>query len=102
MKGIHCKDLGENMFLFTFHQFGGWRKAMEGGGAWMFENELLVLEEFDPSKGLDEYTFTHVSIWVRVYKLPLGKMTRDTAVLIGDGLGEFMEVDGMENGVDIG
>jgi hypothetical protein len=49
-----------------------------GGGAWMFENELLVLEEFDPSKGLDEYTFTHVPIWVCVYKLPLGKMRRDT------------------------
>jgi hypothetical protein len=30
MKGTECKDLGENMFLFTFHQAGGKRTPSEG------------------------------------------------------------------------
>jgi hypothetical protein len=30
----------------------------------MFDKELLVMEEFDPNKSLDEYKFDHVPIWV--------------------------------------
>jgi hypothetical protein len=36
-----------------------------------------------------------------VYKLPLGKMSWENGVLIGERLGEFMEVDGMEDGIDV-
>jgi hypothetical protein len=101
MKGIECKDLGENMFLITFLQSGGWKKAVEGG-PWMFDKDLMVVENFNPGKAIDDYAFTHVPIWVRVYKLPLGKMDRDTAMLIGDRVGEFLEVDRMEDNMAIG
>jgi hypothetical protein len=80
---------------------GGWKKAVDGG-PWMFDTDLLAMEEFDPNKALDDYLFTHVPVWVRVYKLPLGKMKRDMAVLICDRVGEFMEVDGMEDNLEIG
>jgi hypothetical protein len=76
MKGITCKDLGENLFLFTFHQPGGKKKAVEGG-PWMFDKDLIIMEEYDPLKTIDEYKFSHIPIWVRVYKLPLGSMRRE-------------------------
>ncbi|KAM0822045.1 hypothetical protein ACQ4PT_071768 [Festuca glaucescens] len=101
MKGIDCKDLGDNVFLFTFKQEGGWKKAVENG-PWMFEKELLVMEEYDPTKNVEEYSFSHVPIWVRVYKLPLGKMNLEAGTLIGDRVGEFVELDGLENGMAVG
>ena len=34
VKGIECKDLGENIFLFSFNQASGKRKALNEG-PWM-------------------------------------------------------------------
>jgi hypothetical protein len=101
MKGIDCKDLGENVFLFTFRQSGGKKKAINGG-PWMFDNELLVLEEFVPTKAVDEYEFSQVPVWVRIYKLPLGLMSRSTAESIGGLIGEYMETDGVADGLAVG
>jgi hypothetical protein len=39
----------------------------------------LVVAEFDGSKTLDEIEFASIPIWVRVAKLPMGLMNRDTA-----------------------
>jgi hypothetical protein len=77
MQGLECKGLGENKFLFTFHQVSGRKKAVDNG-PWHFENELLVMEEFVVSKTLDEYEFNKIPIWVRIFKLPLGMMSRET------------------------
>jgi hypothetical protein len=31
MRGIDCKDLGDNKFIFAFHQALGKKKAIDGG-----------------------------------------------------------------------
>lgn len=64
IKGIDCKEVGENMFLFAFFQESGKRKAIDSG-PWMFDKELVVVEDFNPSKRLDDYEFTNIPIWVR-------------------------------------
>ncbi|KAI4981448.1 hypothetical protein ZWY2020_021940 [Hordeum vulgare] len=92
LKGIRCKSMGGNVFLFTFLQEYGKHKAMKGG-PWMMNNDLIVLEEYDPMKRIDEYKFDSVPIWIRVLRLPLGSMDRDVGELIGNGVGEFMEVE---------
>ncbi|KAM0861132.1 hypothetical protein ACQ4PT_046068 [Festuca glaucescens] len=101
MKGLECKDLGENTFLFTFHQVSGKKKAVDNG-PWHFENELLVMEEFVVSKTLDEYEFNKIPIWVRIFKLPFGMMSRETGEDIGNQIGECMEVDGLQDGLAVG
>ena len=55
----------------------------------MFGNDLLVIEDFDLSKTVDEYSFASIPIWVRVFNLPLGMMKKET----GAEIGEFVEVD---------
>jgi hypothetical protein len=42
LHGIRCKELGENIFLFTFLQESGKRKALDEG-PWMFNKELLIM-----------------------------------------------------------
>jgi hypothetical protein len=101
MKGIKVKELGDNKFLFTFLQSSGKRKAVDNG-PWMFDKNLLVMEEFDASKTIDEYSFNMIPIWVRVFKLPLGDMDRETGELIGNQIGEFLEVDGLDGGMAVG
>lgn len=92
MKGIECKSLGDNCFLFTFFQAAGKRKAMEDG-PWMISKEILVVADFDVRKSIDEVEFTSVPIWIRVARLPMGMMNKETAIAIGEDIGEFMEVD---------
>jgi hypothetical protein len=52
-----------------------------------------VKEEYDPNKTLVEYSFSHILVWMWVYKLPLGKTSKDTGLLIDDRMGEYMEMD---------
>ncbi|KAE8807623.1 putative caffeine synthase 2 [Hordeum vulgare] len=51
MKGLEVKDLGENIFLFTFHQESGKKRALSEG-PWSFAKSLLVFEDYDPDKTL--------------------------------------------------
>ncbi|KAE8795827.1 retrotransposon unclassified [Hordeum vulgare] len=101
LKGIAMKDLGENVFLFTFHQASGRKKAVEDR-PWMFEKDLLVIEEYEASKAIDEYMFNSIPIWVRVFILPLGSMDGDTGEMIGNRIGKFLEVEGLVIGLVVG
>lgn len=78
--GVECKELGRNRFLFLFHEEMAKKKTIEGG-PWMFDKDLIVTEEFMPSKTIDEYEFKTIPIWVRAYYVPMGVMSRETAEL---------------------
>ncbi|KAE8781356.1 LRR receptor-like serine/threonine-protein kinase FLS2 [Hordeum vulgare] len=93
LKGVDCKELGDNVFIFTFKQETGKRKALEDDGPWMFENDLVVMVDFVPSKRIDQYVFVEVPIWFRVLGLPLGKMEEDTPEDIGNLVRKFVEMD---------
>jgi hypothetical protein len=98
---VECKDLGDNHFLFSFHQAAGKRKALEEG-PWMLSNDLLVMAEFDGSKTLEEINFFFIPIWVRITKLPLRSMSKEAGELIGDEIGEFIEADVGDDGMATG
>ena len=59
--------------MFTFHQETGKRKALDDG-PWMFDKDLVVVEDYVPSKRPEDYQFNNIPIWVRVFYLPLGMM----------------------------
>ncbi|KAE8793691.1 lrr receptor-like serine threonine-protein kinase fls2 [Hordeum vulgare] len=101
IKGISCREVGENVFLITFHQELGKRKALDNG-PWMFDKDLVVVEEFDPSKRIEDYAFNNIPIWVRVFNLPLGMMNLVSAEEIGNIIGQFVEPDTGSDGSAIG
>jgi len=59
----------------------------------MISKELLAVTEFDESKSLDEVDFSFILIWMRVERLSMGLMNRVATKVIGDDVGEFMEVE---------
>ncbi|XBI92430.1 hypothetical protein VPH35_029490 [Triticum aestivum] len=89
IKGIDCREIGANQFLFTFHQESGKRKAIEDG-PWMFDKELVVVEDYVPSKRPEDYAHNNIPIWVRVYNLPLGMMNEEAAEDIGNTIGVYV------------
>ncbi|XBI95320.1 hypothetical protein VPH35_031817 [Triticum aestivum] len=101
IKGIDCKEAGDNKFVFTFFQESGKRKALEDG-PWMFDKDLVVVEDFVPSKRIEDYEFNSVPIWVRVFNLPLGMMNVEAAEEIGDTIGQFVDADTAADGSAIG
>jgi hypothetical protein len=98
LRGAACKDMGENVFIFTLRQESGKNKALFDG-PWSFNKSLLVVEDFVLSKTLEEYEFITIPIWIRLFGLPLGMMDQDTGEAIGDEVGVFMEADVGEDGM---
>lgn len=49
--------------------------------------------DFNGSKTLDEIVFSFISSWVRVANLPMGLRNSSTSKVIGDEVGEFMEME---------
>jgi hypothetical protein len=101
IKGVECKDLGENRFLFTFLQVSGKRRALEDG-PWMFGKDLVVVDDFDGGKTIDEVEFNLIPIWVRILKMPLGFMNRVAGEMIREMVGVVLEVDADEKGMAVG
>jgi hypothetical protein len=60
MKGINVKDHGEHIFCLHFIRWEVGRKV--DSGSWMFEKDLLVMEEFVERKTSDEYEFKTIPI----------------------------------------
>lgn len=98
IKGVLCKDLGENHFLFTFLQEAGKRRALEDG-SWMISMDLVVMADFDESKTLDEMEFNQILIWVHVSNLPLGMLDEEMGTILGEKIREFKEVDIGDDGM---
>jgi hypothetical protein len=101
VKGIKCKDLGDNLFLFTFLQPGGKRRAVTEG-PWEFRGDLIIVVDFDGKKRLHELEFTHIPVWIRAFNLPLGLMNESTGRVIGKKVGRALEVDTDEDGSTVG
>ncbi|PUZ69431.1 hypothetical protein GQ55_2G107900 [Panicum hallii var. hallii] len=75
IKGINCKDLGDN------------RRPL------IFGKDLVVMVELDEMKTLEEVEFAYLSIWIRAMKMPFGMMNKATGKAIGSEVGEFMVME---------
>ncbi|CAD6265749.1 unnamed protein product [Miscanthus lutarioriparius] len=101
LKGIRCKELGDNFFLFSFLQPSGKRRATTEG-PWEFGGDLLIVVDFDEKKRLKDLEFIYTPVWIRVFDLPLGMMNEATGRKIGDKVGKTLEVDAEDDGSAIG
>ncbi|XBJ19217.1 hypothetical protein VPH35_010226 [Triticum aestivum] len=60
------------------------------------------MEDFVPSRTIDDYEFKSILIWVRAYGIPMGMMSRETGILVGEQIGEVVDVDSDINGDSMG
>ena len=88
---VKIESVGNNKFLFQFSDLADRRKVL-GGGPWLIEKQLLVL---DAPTGIGNYTklvFDRVKLWVQFHLLPFCCMTEDMGRELGDSLAQLLRL----------
>lgn len=98
---LEWKDLSRNRFSFTFPDENSKKKALDSG-PWRFNKDLIVMEKILASKTIDEYEFKWIPIWVRAYGIPMGMMSLETGNLVGERIGEVLDIDVDQDGTAMG
>lgn len=89
---FEVQSLGYNLFLFSFARALD-RNKIYKSGPWTFDRTLVLINKPVALIPPSELDFTKLPIWVRFFDLPLGCITRDMAIRLGNALGGFEEAD---------
>ncbi|XP_038689982.1 uncharacterized protein LOC119988849 [Tripterygium wilfordii] len=95
------KTLGKNLFAISFENEKDKKRIMEGR-PWLFDQHLLVLQEMQSKVPLKEIPFDTELFWVQVHNLPLAAMSEKVGHIIGNSIGECVEVDTQKDGLGWG
>ena len=100
-KGLQVAEIEDNLFLAEFGDSRDKKKVMEMR-PWSFEKQLMLMREFEGELIPKEIVLKWSPFWIQIYNLPLKCMTSGTGNAIGAKIGEVLEVDVPENGVQWG
>jgi hypothetical protein len=101
IQGVIFKELDDNVWLFEFEDESDMRRVLEGR-PWLFDRQILVLNEFDGSIPISQMQFTHSPFWVQVHEMPLLLMTKGIGEKIGMSLGRLVDFDVARDGIGWG
>ncbi|GMJ04706.1 hypothetical protein HRI_004139800 [Hibiscus trionum] len=89
---VEIMSLKPGIFLFKVPTEANLESLIKRG-PWIYDGEPIAMKMFQPSLSLEEYRFDTMAWWIRVYDLPLDKMTMAMARKIGACFGELDHVD---------
>lgn len=84
---LRILEEGDNIFLFKFPSSESKEKAMFGG-PWSFEDQLLILQDWDISRSPRDATFSDVWVSIQLKGLPLHLMHKEVGTLIAASIGD--------------
>ncbi|KAK1630142.1 hypothetical protein QYE76_004457 [Lolium multiflorum] len=90
--GIEYSEKGKNYYMFTLFSKGDY-DFVRRGGPWIFNQNAMLVKEFNDAAQPSEIVLNLVPVWVRIYDVPWGKQTEVWGRRYGDGLGKALEVD---------
>ena len=68
------------------------------GSPWTFNNHLLVLHKLQKGEDPLKVSLIYSPLWVQLYNVPIGFISKNLAIQMGNFIGEFMEYDGSSLG----
>ncbi|KAF5463985.1 hypothetical protein F2P56_014103 [Juglans regia] len=92
VKGVKIRDLNSDFNLVEFEDVKDKVKVLREG-PWAFNKQLVLLKEFDGLVQANGLTIVHAPFWVRIYDLLLMAQNSYVGKLIGNLIGDFLEVD---------
>ncbi len=96
-RGVKARDIGDNLFLFEFHdQYD--KETVLIASPWCFDRQLLVLKDFNGDSQLANISLDEALFWVQIYDLPIMAMTREVGKAIGETMGTVEEVEAEADG----
>lgn len=96
-KGIQISEIDDEMFMVEFGDEKDKMKVLELC-SWSYDKQLILLQEFKGDQP-KEILLQWSPFWVQIHNLSLKCRTRETGRTIGSVLGEVIEVDVAEKGV---
>ncbi|XP_042988622.1 uncharacterized protein LOC122316137 [Carya illinoinensis] len=99
--GIQFKGVGTNLFLIEFQNASDMAKVKQGR-PWMFDRNLICLEDYNGLVTPEEMGFDKEPIWIQLHNISLGSMTKKVGKNIGELVGEVLEIVVDEEGVGWG
>ncbi|XP_042962524.1 uncharacterized protein LOC122296794 [Carya illinoinensis] len=78
--------------------YGADKEKVWSGRPWLFDNQVLVMKEFDGFTPIQSISFDTESFWVRLHNLPLSCMTKSKGEQIRNKVGKVEQVDVKDDG----
>nr|XP_023884702.1 uncharacterized protein LOC111996887 [Quercus suber] len=100
-KGLQVSEIEDNLYLAEFGDSRDKKKVMEMR-PWSYEKQLVLMRDFEGELVPKEISLRWTPFWIQIYNLPLKCMTSGTGYAIGGKIGEVLEVDTPEKGVQWG
>ena len=97
-KGVQISEVEDELFLVEFSD-GKDKKKVLDMCPWSYEKQLVLLQEFDGVLSPKEIDLKWAPFWIHIFNLPLKCRTKDIRWAIGSKLGEVLEVNVYESGV---
>ena len=91
-EGMSVKVVGENLFLFVFNAKAD-KIKVECQAPWNIDGFHLILRKPIKNKLPREIKFSNTIFWVQAHYLPLEYVSKDNVIIIGNGMGKFLEAD---------
>ncbi|MBA0575590.1 hypothetical protein Golob_023934, partial [Gossypium lobatum] len=60
---------------------------------WLFDRCLFLLLPFEKGQDMESYEFQLVPFWLRIYNIPIESIDRETALDVGNTIGELVAID---------
>ncbi|XP_071906083.1 uncharacterized protein [Coffea arabica] len=90
-KDLKVVELGPNFFQFLIHGEQE-RERILGGGPWMMDSQLLVMNRWFEGIEEDENAFNKALLWVQIWNLPVHWMSEEVGRKIGAVFSRVNEV----------
>ncbi|KAF5471486.1 hypothetical protein F2P56_008274 [Juglans regia] len=96
-KAAKFTEVCPNTFAIIFENVADKMRVWEGR-PWLFDNQVLVMKEFEGYKPLHSVSFDSECFWIRIHNLPISCMTKVKGEQIGGTVGKVERVDVQEDG----
>lgn len=98
---VDIDKIGRNLFSIRFRTEKEKRRITEGG-SWIFDKALLIFESPKGQSHSSTLEFRYVNLWVHFHNLPMVCYSRKYAVVLGNAIEEFLDVELNDNGNTLG
>ncbi|CAA0810091.1 Unknown protein, partial [Striga hermonthica] len=79
---VSVRELGTNYFQFLFPNRAELNKILEGKN-WIFENQHIVLKEWQEGISANHPCFDYLTLWVQAHGIPINWMSTEVGIKLG-------------------
>ena len=101
IKSVQINEVEDEIYLVEFGDGRDERRVMEMR-PWTYKKSLIPLKEFEGEQVPKDISLWQSPFWVQIHNLPLKSRTRETGRAIRTKMGEVMDVDVLESGMNWG